>query len=394
MRCLRAAASPLICLIPALALGQSEPAPAEGVEPPEVPVEYLHELAVPAGPLDEPVWLESPTRGRVVAQRISAERCLFASTAPPDAPVDFRPGEPLDTDELPADGVRIAVGEESVSICVGSSLVTEYRFRDGHRPFFHPVLGPRGESLTRHWPMSEEVKGEAHDHPHHRGMWFTHGDVNGFDFWHGGIEPARIRLVEIREVVEGPVFGAFLATHEWLDPEGGVVCTDERRFRLYALDGARFFEHEIAIRASGGELRFGDTKEGSMALRLTPALRLQGEVAAGKALMSTGVEGKEVWGKRAAWVDYSGPVGGRELGVALFDHPGNPRHPTWWHARDYGLVAANPFGIHDFERKPAGTGDLVLAKGETLRLRYAVFVHPGGPEEGRVEAVYGAWSGR
>ena len=107
---------------------------------------------------------------------------------------------------------------------------------------------------------------------------------------------------------------------------------------------------------------------------------------------SEGVSGKDVWGKRAKWVAYSGPVDEKDVTVAIFDHPDNLRHPTWWHARDYGLVAANPFGIHDFEGKDPGTGDYVLSVGEMLMLRYQVVIVEGALEPDNLNAQYNQWS--
>jgi hypothetical protein len=86
------------------------------------------------------------------------------------------------------------------------------------------------------------------------------------------------------------------------------------------------------------------------------------------------VTGKDTWGKQAPWCDYSGPVDGKTLGVAIFDHPSNPRHPTWWHVRDYGLFAANPFGVHDFEKKPQGTGDLKVEAGKSITFKVQVLL--------------------
>src|SRR5262249_17256350 len=101
-----------------------------------------------------------------------------------------------------------------------------------------------------------------------------------------------------------------------------------------------------------------------------------------------GVRDGDVWGKRAKWVDASGEIEGRKLGVAIFDHPGNPRHPTWWHARDYGLFAANPFGIHDFERKPKRTGDFSVGKGTTARFHWRFLFHDGDAASAGVAAHY------
>ena len=137
---------------------------------------------------------------------------------------------------------------------------------------------------------------------------------------------------------------------------------------------------------------FGDTKEGSFALRLAPTLRLQGKVAAGSAVNSAGQEDGAVWGKRAAWVAYNGPVGDEEFTVAIFDHPNNLRHPTWWHARNYGLFAANPFGIHDFDGEPAGTGDYELAPGEELVLRYSVLLLRGERTPAQLAALWDSYA--
>ncbi|MFT4513472.1 MAG: hypothetical protein ACI91B_002175, partial [Planctomycetota bacterium] len=101
-----------------------------------------------------------------------------------------------------------------------------------------------------------------------------------------------------------------------------------------------------------------------------------------------------VWGQRARWIDDSGVVDGKPVGVTMMDHPKNLRFPTWWHARTYGLLAANPFGLHDFEKQPAGTGDFVLKKGDTLSLRYRVLLHGEGWSDARIEAAYGEWIGK
>jgi hypothetical protein len=117
-------------------------------------------------------------------------------------------------------------------------------------------------------------------------------------------------------------------------------------------------------------------------------LRLRGSVGQGHIVNSEGVRDNETWGKRAAWCDYYGPLKGDTVGVAVFDHPQNPKHPTWWHVRDYGLFAANPFGVHDFERKPAGTGDVKIAAGDSLTFRYRLYFHKGDTAEAQVAEHY------
>src|SRR5438045_1462408 len=148
------------------------------------------------------------------------------------------------------------------------------------------------------------------------------------------------------------------------------------------------FDFEITMHASDGDLKFGDTTEGTMAMRLNEAMRLKGKVGHGHIVNSEGVRDDETWGKRAEWCDYYGPVEGQTVGVAIFDHPSNLRHPTWWHVRDYGLFAANPFGWHDFEKKPAGAGDYTLPSGKTMVLKYRFYIHRGDTEEAKVAQHY------
>jgi hypothetical protein len=125
-----------------------------------------------------------------------------------------------------------------------------------------------------------------------------------------------------------------------------------------------------------------------MAVRLTPTMRLKGKVGKGHIVNSEGQTEDGTWGKRAAWCDYYGPVDGQTVGVAIFDHPDNPRHPTWWHVRNYGLFAANPFGQHNFERKPEGVGNLVIPAGESVTFKYRFYFHKGDEKEGKVAEHY------
>ncbi len=278
-----------------------------------------------------------------------------------------------------------------VRVMVGESHFADYIHEGLPAPAVYPIHGPGGVSMVRHFPFVKGVKGEATDHPHHRSLWYAHGSVNGVDFWHGAG-----RIVTRGEVkVEGDTI---TAEHDWNDGEGKTLCTDTTRLRFGVEDGARFIDFTITFQASQGDVTFGDTKEGTMAIRTHPNLRLvndprQGVTTAnGKAASSEGVEGKAVWGKRAAWVDYWGKIEGRTVGIAIFDHPENPRFPTWWHAREYGLVAANPFGAHDFEGKPRGTGDFKIKSGETATFRYRFLFHEGDVQQARIAERFEAWS--
>lgn len=284
--------------------------------------------------------------------------------------------------------VKIVENEGKLRIEVGGELFSEYHFQGGSRPFLYPVLLPGGLPLTRNWPMKES-DGEERDHPHHRSLWWAHGELNGVDFWSESDRAGRTvhdRFLEVRSGVER---GVIRTANRLVDRDGRIIATDERRLTFFVLEQDRVLDFEVTIHASHGPLEFGDTKEGTMAIRLNESMRLKpNKDHAGKPvghiINSEGVRDGDTWGKRAAWVDYYGTVSGQTVGVAILDHPKNPRHPTWWHVRDYGLFAANPFGIHDFERKPAGSGKLVVSTGQKLTFRYRLLFHRGDARHGRV----------
>jgi subtilisin family serine protease len=134
-------------------------------------------------------------------------------------------------------------------------------------------------------------------------------------------------------------------------------------------------------------VKFGDTKEGSFALRVSPTLRHEGKVAKGHIANSEGLTDKKAWGQRARWVSYYGPdSSGKDVTITMMDHPSNLNHPTYWHARTYGLLTANPFGEKSFTKK--GNGAHVLKKGDSLTQKYALLMQPGTFEKDSVEKTY------
>lgn len=262
------------------------------------------------------------------------------------------------------------------------------------RPYVWPVFGPGGVEMTRNHPMGER-DGEQHDHPHHQSLWFAHGSVAGFDFWHGSGKGERM----VRTACETNDANASVrCRYDWIvDGAGGaplVVLREVRELRFADRGSWREVEVRVALSPGGEAVTFGDTKEGTFAVRVHPALRAEGPIATGRLSNSEGHTGKDAWGKRARWIDDTGTVDGQEVGVAMFDHPNNPRAPTWWHARSYGLLAANPFGAHDFAGEPAGAGDMTIEPGDTLELRYLVVLHGAGFDRAKIESVYQGWIGR
>ncbi len=290
-----------------------------------------------------------------------------------------------------------------VTVKVSDEVFTELHYKNFAKPVLFPIIGPTGAGMTRQWPIVEKAgPGEEMDHPHHKGLWFTHGAVNGVDFWAEGAKMGKIVVNNPPVIDPGKGSGVTIKTSEvWTGPDGKTVCTSttviacelDSQFNDDGVD--RFIDYSITIKASEGDVTFGDTKEGTMGIRSHPALNLKGKVAAGHALNSEGLKDAGIWGKPARWVDYSGPIDGKVTGIACFDHPSNLRHPTTWHARDYGLIAANPFGLHDFDKKNArGAGDHTIKKGESLTFKYRWLFHTGDTAAAKIEDRWKKWAGK
>ena len=183
------------------------------------------------------------------------------------------------------------------------------------------------------------------------------------------------------------------ANNDWVSGEGKVVCRDTTKIILGEVNGDRFIDYQVIIHASEGDVTFKDTKEGSMGIRTNAALRLKGEVAKGSAINSAGDKDAALWGKNAKWVDYWAKVDGKDVGIAIFDHKNNLRHPTTWHARDYGLIAANPFGIHNFKKQEKGVGDFLIKSGDSQTFRYYFLFHKGDHAAANIAEKFDAWVG-
>jgi hypothetical protein len=160
-----------------------------------------------------------------------------------------------------------------------------------------------------------------------------------------------------------------------MDKDKTPLIHETQTMTFYPDKDRRVFDIDVKLTAAK-EVKFGDTKEGSFAIRLTDALTEQ--KGTGKMVNAEGAVGeKKVWGKPSPWVDYAGTLEGEALGIAILDHPSNPRHPTHWHSRAYGLFAANIFGMHDFYNDKSKDGSLTLKAGDSLRFRWRVVIHPG-----------------
>jgi hypothetical protein len=284
--------------------------------------------------------------------------------------------------------IEDATGDGNLRIRLDGRLLTEYRVAGEPKPYLFPVIGPTGEAVTRAYPM-KDVDGEDRDHPHQRSFWFTHGKVNGVDFWSEQKGHGTIRETAKLTRTAGPVVAILRTTDDWLAPDGQKVCEDERVYRFYDTHRIRILELDVTIKAVPGPVTFGDTKEGMFGLRLASSLdvnRKQG----GRITNADGLTDAGAWGEASPWVDYSGPLERQTVGIAILNHPISFRYPTTWHVRDYGLFAANPFGWHDFGY--CQSGEYTLPVGETITFRYRILLHLGDARSADLPGAFRAYA--
>jgi hypothetical protein len=297
------------------------------------------------------------------------------------------------------DAVELLRKGDQVNVMVGGKLFTTYYFSpDVAKPYFQPLRSAQGTSLSRDFPTGNTFPPEyQHDpsvEPHQRGMFFGHGNIDGIDFWGEAAFPkysdgtvfGQATLRKLEEIRGGPDSGALRATFELAGPRGRVIADEIQSFVFGGDQNTRWIDCEITLVANhGSDLTMGDTKEGTFGIRLRKELNSP----PAHMVNSAGGEGeKAIWGKRADWVDYDGTVGGEDLGVAVFDSPRSFRHPTYWHARGYGLLAANPFGWREFYKDPEKDGSWTVPQGKDIKFRYRVFIHHGDYKQAKVAEAY------
>lgn len=297
--------------------------------------------------------------------------------------------------------VQFARQGDEIHVTIGGKLFTTYYFNpDVAKPYLQPLRSAQGTDISRTYPIGNTVpEANRHDHalePHQRGLYFDHGDIDGLDFWGeeafnkfygrgGSYAYGRMVFRKLDEMRGGPDSGTIQAEFELISPNKRVIATETQTFTFSGDAETRVIDCQFVVHASHGPVVFGDTKEGTFGIRLGPELNSP----PARMIDSNGAEGeKGIWGTRANWVNYDGTVHGENLGIAVFDSPRSFRHPTYWHARGYGLFAANPFGISYFTDDPLQDGAATIQDGKSLLFRYRVLIHHG---DYRQADVAGAW---
>ena len=273
----------------------------------------------------------------------------------------------------------------TIAFTLRNKLVTAYHYGSQWvRPFWHPLAGPSDREMTRSWPINPDAENESTDQPHQKSLWVGYGECGKVDNWTELEGHGYQRHIAFSHLSSGPVFGRMTARTAWCTAEERVQFEDVRDMRVYAIRGTdRLVDVSVTLRMNRKDVTFRDTKEGGL-LSVRMATPLEGRHG-GKIENAYGATGQaEAWGQRAPWCDYSGEIDGVRAGIAVMDHPNNPRYPTHWHVRDYGLMAANCFGWRFFQPDRRERGDMRFKKGAVKTWRYRLWIHRGDARRGRV----------
>ncbi|MCZ6677431.1 MAG: PmoA family protein [Candidatus Poribacteria bacterium] len=290
----------------------------------------------------------------------------------------------LSPEGVEGSGVVFSDSENAIDVTIGGRAFTTFRYgRDQFRPYFFPVLGPEGRAVTR-----GETSEISTDHVHHRSLYVAYGEVNDVDVWGEGENSGRVVHQGFTQRSGGVVVGRIYTQNDWVNKAGQKLMSDRQNFRIYSTpETGAIIDLDLTLIASAGDVHFGDTKEGGIiSIRVNPSMNASDggriENAYG------GVNEAETWGKRAQWCDYSGVVDGAHVGIAVFDHLTNPRYPTYWHVRNYGLMTTNIFGSGTFEGDRNKDGSYTLESGSEMNFRFRVYIHAGDASDGKVAQKY------
>lgn len=294
--------------------------------------------------------------------------------------------------------------KNKVDVIVDGKLFTSYQYPGNiEKPFLYPVYAPNGSVITRGFPI-EPRKGERIDHPHHIGIWFNHGNVNGLDFWNNSSaipanrkdEYGHIVVKSIKQAKSGKK-AVLEVISNWDDNKGNTLLIENTKYIFTASKDSRTIDHISTLTAVNGPVTFNDNKEGMFAIRVDRAFEMpsnesliftddKGNPTTVKATDNTGVtgmytsssglKGDKVWGTRNEWVILSGTKDNVLISFAIFDNPKNPGFPAYSHARGYGLFSVNNLGQNAYDPKQEKV-TYPLQKGQSMTLRHRFYVQSG-----------------
>ena len=292
--------------------------------------------------------------------------------------------------------VEFAEQAGGIDVLSAGQLLTTYRFEDTlTKPVLYPVRTLSGVPVNRAYPL-ENLSGETRDHRHHVGLFFTYDEVNKIGFWNATNPPPHIKHMETTELKGGAGTGRLAVVLQWRDRNNQPLLEEQRSMTFTVRENEYWIDFNIRLTALGKTVEFDDTKEGMFSLRVAEWLK-EDAPGTGHYTSSEGARGeKAIWGKRARWVTLEGEQQGKKIGVAIFNHPGSVNYPTFWHARAYGLFAANPLGQEAFQKslkeKNPQPFHLTLKSGESALFGFRVLVYEGPRDQAQLEKQFADFS--
>lgn len=305
-----------------------------------------------------------------------------------------------------AEPVRVTKDAKAkkVDVYVGKQLFTSFLYPDSlEKPVLYPLHAANGTVVTRGFPLNPQP-GDPTDHPHHIGLWFNFENVNGLDFWNNSYAIPKekkttygwIKTDKILSTTSGPT-GSLAYHANWHNQQNEVLLEETTRFEFSGTDRERTIDRVTTLTAVMDVVTFTDAKDGLLGLRLAHELQMPTDqdqkftdskgivtvvkagtdkVANGNYLTSAGKRGNDAWSTRGNWCKVYGKMGADSVSITILDHPKNPNYPTFWHARGYGLFAANPLGEKIFTSGKSAK-NLQLKKGESVTFRYRILIDEG-----------------
>jgi hypothetical protein len=301
--------------------------------------------------------------------------------------------------------------ENKIDVFIGNKLFTSFLYPDSlEKPVLYPVHAANGTIITRGFPLNTQP-GDPTDHPHHVGVWFTYENVNGFDFWNNSYAiPTEkkhlygwIRTDKILKISNGTK-GIILYHANWTNQQKNILLEETTNLEFSGTEHQRIIDRTTVLTADT-TINLTDAKDGLYGIRLAHALQIPDNkdkefkddkgnvtivkgvidsIANGNYLTSEGKQGDDAWSTRGRWCKVYGKMGNDSISIAIIDHPENPNYPTFWHARGYGLFAANPLGEKIFTNGKSSK-NLQLQKGESVTFRYRLVIYEGNKTIGTKE---------
>ncbi len=293
--------------------------------------------------------------------------------------------------------------KNKIDVFIGNKLFTSFLYPDSlEKPVLYPVCAANGTIVTRGFPLNPQP-GDPTDHPHHLGIWFTYENLNGLDFWNNSyaIPKEKKHLygwirVDSTLMISGNKTGTIYYHANWTNQKKNVLLEESTYLEFSGTEHLRFIDRTTVLTADT-TVNFTDAKDGLYGIRLAHALQIpsnknqefkddkgnvtivksvKDNIANGNYLTSEGKTGDDAWSTRGRWCKVFGKMGNDSISIAIIDHPENPNYPTFWHARGYGLFAANPLGEKIFTNGKSAK-NLKLQKGESVTFRYRIVIKEG-----------------